>query len=446
MASFVSFMNFINEYILGIGVPCVLIVFGLYFGFRLKWFHIFHPIRTVKAALSGGGRSALSALSLALAGTLGVGNIVGVAAAIAGGGYGAVFWMWVSAFCAMILKYAEILLAIRHRRPDSGGRLHGSAMIYIKECFYSRKMYKIGGILSVIFATLLVINALSMGSMIQTGAVGDAFFSVFGLPRAVTSALLAAITLIVVWRGRDGVMSVTEKIVPFMSLGYVILSVAVLFLRAEEIPRAFAAIFGDAFNIRSVGGGILGFLVSDAVRLGTMRGLVSNEAGCGTSPTAHATAEARSPSVQGIWGIFEVFVDTILLCTLTALVIIVSGVSLDGDFMNITIRAYASALGAVAAKFMAVAVFFFGFATVICWSHYGAEGIRYISKSRFCERAFLIAYVCAVAFSGIIGGDIVWQIADLSIGFMTVINVLVLFLMRRQIVGESQELFCKLDK
>ena len=428
-------LELINTYLSGAVVPLVLVGAGIYFGFLLKWFFLLRPIRTVSVAMRGRGRSAFSALCLALAGTLGVGNIVGVAAALAMGGSGALLWMWVSAFFAMILKYAETVLAIRHRRLTKKYELDGAAMYYIEDCFGSRKR---GRVLALCFAFLLVLNALSMGGAIQVGAVCDAMSGAFSVPKLLCSASVAALTFILICGGRRTVMGVTEKIVPLMTLGYFVISVYAIALKADRLPAVFGDIFSSAFNPNAMAGGILGFLTNKAMRFGVMRGLVSNEAGCGTSPMAHAEADCVG-AVQGIYGIFEVFVDTVILCTATALVILVSGVPLEGEFMAITIGAYSSILGKGAGSFLAVGVLFFGFATVLCWSRYGIKGGEYLF-GKVGGRCFVLLYVSAIAASGAFSGDTAWQIADLSIGGMTVINISALLLMSREIREESKKL------
>ena len=437
----IKIIELINRYLLGIALPAQLMIMGIYFGARLGWFHVRHPIRAIRCALSGDRRGAFSALTLALAGTLGVGNMVGVASAIALGGCGAIFWMWVSAALAMILKYSEIVLSIRHRSYDRQGCAHGGAMYYINDIFSSLGARGIGRILSLTFASLLILCALTMGSILQSRAVSDACHKVFSLPLPVGAAALSIITLLVCTFGKRGVMRVTERIVPIMTLAVLILSGAVLVLRAEQIPNAIGRIFGEAFDLRAAGGGFVGFLLSDALRLGIMRGLISNEAGCGTSPTAHAESDTRLAVRQGIWGIFEVFVDTILLCTVTALVIIVSGAPLDGsDFMSIVLLSYSTVLGSWSQYIVAASVFCFGFATVICWSHYGAEGVFYLCPQPWAKYGFTALFVAAVFSGGIISADLAWQAADLSVGAMTVINLSVLFLGAREIVEETKYL------
>ena len=422
----------INERFFGVATPIALIVAGVYFGCRLKWFHILAPIRTARVALKGGGRSAFSALCLALAGTLGVGKIVGVAAAISLGGYGAVFWMCLSAFFAMILKYSEIVVAVGHRRHGEG-----SAMYYIEDRFSARGGI-IGRFLAVIFASALAVNALTMGSMIQSGAAAEAFERIFYIPRPIVSVGLSAVALCVFGFGKAGVMRVTERIVPFMTVIFSVMSLIAIVMRCEKLPEAFRLIFRDAFSPHAAAGGIFGFVGSTGIRYGVMRGLISNEAGCGTSPMAHSESESKDPAISGVWGIFEVFIDTVVLCTMTALVIILSEVPLNGNgFMFITASAYSAILGEWAGMFMAVAALFFAFATVICWWSYGRAGVIYIFRKRRAALLFSVLYVVAIALGGVISSDLAWQAADTSIGVMTIINVAALVLMRREILERS---------
>ena len=436
-------MEWINRYVFGTAVPILLILAGIFFGVRLRMFPLLHPIRTLRA-LTGKGRkegvSPFRALTLSLAGTLGVGNIVGVSAAISVGGFGAVFWMWVSALCAMLLKYAEIVLAMRHRRFDQDGKPHGAAMYYIRDCFSRMGLDGFGGALAALFALLCMLNAVTMGSVVQVSAVTDAVEGVFRVPPLVTGIVLALASYSVIRRGTGGMLALTEKLVPLMTLGYLILSAAVLILRAERLPDAFSMILSSAFATDAAVGGIGGFLLSKGVRYGTMRGLLSNEAGCGTAPAAHAVSDCAVPAEQGVWGIFEVFTDTILLCTVTALAVIVSWgdvVARDGEFMMMTVTAYSSVLGGSAAVFMAIAVLFFGFATVICWAHYGTESAAYLSEKTFFRRGFTFLYVGSIIYGAFASSEVIWQSADFAIGAMTLINVTVLCLMHREVREET---------
>lgn len=436
-------VGFLNEYVFGVGVPVILILAGIYFCIRLKFFHFLHPIRVIRALKperSGKGVSSVGAMTLALAGTLGVGNMVGVASAIALGGFGSIFWMWVSALVAMVLKYAEIVLAMRHRRYDAEGRPYGAAPYYISDAFHGNAF---GRALACVFSILCVFNAVSMGGMIQVNAAANTASGVFGVPPIIIGVVFAVIALWTSLRGRDGILAVTEKLVPFMTLGFLVLSVAVICIYPQRTLDAFSLIFKNAFNLRSGVGGVTGFLLSSALRYGTMRGILSNEAGCGTAPAAHAVSSCKIPAKQGAWGIFEVFVDTIVLCTLTAIVIIVGfdGVDASGDFMMMTVSAYTSLLGSFSGYFIAAAVLLFGLATVLCWAHYGIVSVNFIFRGRRSKWIFVVIYSAFVCLGSVLSAELIWEGADLSLGAMTVINIAVLIIMNREIKEETELYF-----
>lgn len=449
-------IEFLNTYVFGLAVPVLLIVAGVFFLFRLKFFHILHPsviLKTLCAKSDSDGMSPLRALSLALAGTLGVGNIVGVASAIYLGGVGSIFWMWISAAAAMLLKYAETVLALRHRRRGDDGAYHGGAMYYIKDAFSAVGLGRVGGAVAAVFALLCIVNALSMGCVIQVNAVSRALLGVCNIETAFTGGVLAVLTAGVIIGGREGISRLTERLVPFMTVAYVVMSVAVMIIRADCVPSALCAIFEDAFRADSALGGVIGFVLSRGVRFGTMRGLMSNEAGCGTAPIAHAGSSAKCAAQQGIWGIVEVFVDTVVLCTMTAVVIIISldEVSIYGtDPIMMTLRAYSSVLGGWSEYVMAAMVLFFGFATVICWAHYGMECVSYLSARSAWRRtwqwAFIASYGAAVAVGAVTAPDSVWGVADLALGAMTVINLAVICSMSGEVVGETREYISAIKK
>ena len=434
---------FLNSYVFGVGVPIVLILAGIFFCIRLKFFHFLHPARVIKALKPEGSKSGVSsfgAMSLALAGTLGVGNMVGVASAIALGGFGSIFWMWVSAAVAMILKYAEIVLGMRHRRFDGEGKPYGAAPYYI---FDGLGKGKLGKFFASVFACLCIFNAVAMGGMIQVNSAANAIEGVFGIPPIIIGIIFGAITLWASFKGRDGILAVTERLVPFMTIGFVLLSGAVICIYPKQTLGAFELIFKSAFDFKSGAAGAFGFLLSSSLRYGTMRGILSNEAGCGTAPAAHAVSSCKIPAKQGAWGIFEVFVDTILLCTLTAIVIIVGfgGVDTDGGFMMMTVSAYSSLLGRFAGYFISISVFLFGLATVLCWAHYGIESVKFLTRGRASRPIFIVVYSVAVCLGSVVASELIWEGADLSIGAMTFINIAVLIRLNREVKEETELYF-----
>jgi AGCS family alanine or glycine:cation symporter len=436
--------EFVNKWIIGTSLPIVLIFAGAFFLIFLKFKPFSQPKKLFSAMItpSGDEREGISpfrSVTMALAGTLGVGNIVGVASAIAMGGFGSIFWMWISALFAMILKYAEIVLAVAHRKR---GEMRGGAMWYIKDGIKNKRL---GGIISGIFAALCILDALSMGCIVQVNALSGAVEGAFGTPKILIGLIVALLTGLVINKGAHGISRITEWLVPLMSLGYVIISVAVMIICRDKLSWAISMIFKDAFNVKSGVGGVAGFLISDGLRYGTMRGLLSNEAGCGTAPFAHAASNQKTPAKQGVWGIFEVFVDTIVLCTMTALVVIVSFdevCMLAPDGMLMTMRAYSIVLGEWSEYFLAAAVFLFAWATVICWSHYGGECITWLSGERKIPRAVFNFAFCICAFIGaVIAPEEIWTLADFSIGSMTLMNVFTVLLMSGEVKRLTDEVF-----
>ena len=434
------------SWLLGGGlIPMLLGAVGVFFLIYLRMLPMRAPRRMLRAMRGAGtaaGVSPFRALTVALAGTLGVGNIVGVANAIWIGGAGAVFWMWLSAFVAMILKYGEIVLAVRHRRQGCDGSFRGGASCYIQDYFDRRGKLWIGSVISAAFALLILANALSMGCIIQVNAVSSAFSGIAGISPWVTAVLFLLFVFPFVGRGAGGISSLTEHLVPIMTGGYVILSVAVLLLCRDRVGQALASILSGAFSPASAAGGLVGYLTSQSLRVGVMRGLLSNEAGCGTAPTAHATAHTQSPAAQGVWGILEVFVDTILLCTATALVILVSledVVMLGNDPVMMAVRAYTTVLGDWASWFFCFAIFCFGYATVLCWGGYAYESLVFLSRKKRYRIAYAILLCIAVFVGALCAPSGVWLLSDAVIASLTMVNLCMLVLMRREIRQETMD-------
>ncbi|MBQ7338836.1 MAG: amino acid carrier protein [Clostridia bacterium] len=458
-----EYLEIWNTWVSGGVLPLALAAVGGYFTVRMRrvWLHPIALLRRMLRRGRGEGISPMRAMSLSLAGVLGVGNLVGVASAISYGGAGAIFWMWVSATLAMFLKYAEIVLALRHRRRR-GGSLEGCAMYYIEDSFTSSPSpshkrrreagVSVGRALALGFAVLLLIDAFCMGGIIQVEAVSSAFSERLGIPRVWIGGLLAGLVFVVGMRGDRSVASLAQRLVPIMTLGFCVLSVAAIVCRAEMVPSVLQQIVRQGLTLdgESAGRGVLGgvgaFLMSRSLRYGTMRGLLSNEAGCGSSPMAHADAATDDPVAQGGMGMLEVFVDTHLLCSMTALVILLafSGESLpDLSPMMVTVTAFERLLGRGAGIFLCAAVLCFGLATVLCWSHYaqraGAYLLPAVGKARYFSRlrdgVFLFLY-CAFVCVGAFGApEMVWQISDFAIGGMTLINLGILLRCRREIIA-----------
>lgn len=415
-------MEAVNNILSGILAPFLLIVCGLVFGFRQRFFYILHPVRfvrTLKDAAAGGGISPVRALTQALAGTLGVGNMAGVATAVSAGGAGAVFWMWVSALCAMSLKYAEVALGVGHRRRDGDG-YYGGAMYYIKDTF-SRRLPRAAAVFGGVFAVLCLINSLMTGNIVQMKAAASVFPS---FPPIVLGGIVAAAAFTVNVGRAKRVSAVTFRLIPLLSAFYMALSLWIIFANIKEVPGALAEIFASAFSLKSVGGGIGGYAVTRAVRFGVTRGIFSNEAGLGTSPSAHAAANAKSPHHQGCFGIFEVFADTIVLCSMTALVILLSdGRAMGYDSIPLVLYSYSSLAGEWAGYAVGASVILFAFATVICQGAYGEVALKYLGDRAWARRLYLLLCAAACIAGTVIPDGFMWQAADMTVSLMTVLNV-----------------------
>ena len=439
-------LEFINKYVLGASVPIALMLTGLYFLLRLRFFPITR-LPSIARALTRNGADSFRALALSLAGTLGVGNIAGVASAIYSGGFGAIFWMWISASVAAVLKYAEIVLAMRHRVP-SQNRFKGGAPYYIKAVLCAR-FPSPSKWLSALFALLCVANCLCMGALMQTNAISEAFDGVFGFPPLLCGILLAVASFFLLCGGAKTISRMTSSLVPFMSLFYILLSLAVIIPRHAELPALLSRVIKEAFTKDAAAGGIFGFLLSRALRFGVMRGLFSNEAGCGTSPTAHISSES-SPCEQGFMGILEVFIDTILLCSMTGFVVMLSygEVSHLGESpIKMVITAYSSAFASgfdrVVQWSMALMVLCFGFATVSCLSHYALECVNFLSKKPLFRNMLIVIYCIAVFFGALSNAGLAWAVSDLTVGVMTLTNLAVLLFSSREIEKETLSYFRK---
>lgn len=440
-------LEFINSRILGALLPIFLIGAGIFFIIYMRGLPMLRPRAVIapflrKERKSADSVSPRSALWLALGGVLGVGNIVGVSAAIFFGGAGAVFWMCASACLAAILKYAETLLALSRRKNG-----HSSTTAdYIRDSLTERRHPQLGAFLSILFALLCLANSLSMGCVIQVNAMVGVCDNILNIDPLITGGACAALMIAVSSGGPKRISKATNAIVPFMSIVFCLLSIAALMIRSDRIPYAIAEILTSAFDFEasSILGGIGGFFVSKNVRLGVMRGLISNEAGAGTSPMAHSTSSTDSPAEQGFLGIIEVLIDTVFLCTLTALVILVSypEVEVFGEnSVMMTVSAYSAALGGWAEPVMCGLVMLFGLATVFCQCFYGQACLSYLTKSKLAKALLTVAYATAALVASRTPPGEVWGIADLSIGIMTLINISILILERKRIRKETFDYF-----
>lgn len=370
---------------------------------------------------SDSGITPFQAVATALSGTLGTGNIVGVAAAITIGGSGAIFWMWISAFFGMATKYSEILLSIKYRTRDEAGRYVGGPMYYLNYAVKNKS-------LSIIFAFLCLLSSFGIGNMVQANAISDAIRSIApnGYDFRPIIILIAVLIAVVIIGGIKRIASVTEAFTPIMAVFYLLGCFIVIGRNIHLVPAVFSEIISDALNIKGAVGGVCGFTVAQAMKTGFSRGIFTNEAGLGSAPIAHAAAEAKSPADQGLLGIFEVFFDTIFMCTLTGTVIILSGfhntTSLDGAVL--TFAAFQKYLGEYAGIFLAASTILFAVASIIGWSYYGQTCVKYLFKSKTAIIIYKLLYIIAIYVGSTITLRMVWGIADLFNGLMMIPNLI----------------------
>ena len=365
-----------------------------------------------------GDVSPFQAVSTALASTVGVGNIAGVATAIYLGGPGALFWLWVSGLLGMCTKFAEIVVALYYREPDASGAMRGGAMYTLKK---GLKLPWLGWI----FALLTSIAAFGIGNMVQANSVADSLHASFGISTAVTGIVVAVITAIVILGGIQRIGEVTSILVPFMAIFYLGGGLLILILFAGQLPHAFELVFEGAFTGSAATGGFAGATIMMAMRYGIARGLFSNEAGLGSAPMVHSAAETDHPVRQGMYGIFEVFVDTILVCTTTGLVILVTGVWNSGlTGAALSAKAFEVGLPGTWGDIVVTGgILLFSFSTLIGWSYYGETAIVYLlgTKVTLPYRMLWIVFIYLGATGSL---HLVWAIADTLNGLMAVPNLI----------------------
>jgi len=417
----------LNRSFFAAAVPLALTLCALFLLLRARLFPIFSP-RVIRFSLfgreEGGGTSPLSALFSALSGTLGVGNLSGVALALSSGGAGAVFWMWVSALFASVLKYAEITLAVAFRRFE-GGKPHGGAPLYLSAAFPGRP----GRALSLLFTFFCAGGALFLGSGVQSLAVAETMEATFSFPPLLSGLLFSLFTLLALSENAKKLSAVTGRLVPFLTFLYLGVTLWILLSRASLLPALLARILREAFSFRAAAGGSGGFFLSRAVRWGFVRGLVSNEAGCGTAPFAHAAVNQKLPAAQGIWGIAEVMIDTPLFCTLTALTLLLAfdGAVPEGAGMGLVFLAFHRTIGGLSRPFLAAAVFLFAYGTTLCQAYYGCEALFLVGAGQKARKTFLFLFLLFSLAAPLLPASFLWEHADLFCSAALCLNTSALF-------------------
>lgn len=396
--------------------------------------------------------SQFEAFSTAISGTVGTGNIVGVVSAILTGGPGAVFWMWISAFFGMVTNYSENVLGLYFRKKDKNGNLSGGAFYYIA---YGLK-WKWLGYLAAIFCMFAAVGMSGVQTNKISGTLAEAYARITASQSADTVKLIvgvvvAVVTAIVIIGGIKRIGKVASMLVPFMSLLFIVMALIAIAMHYKNIPAAFSLIFSKAFNFHAVGGGILGYSFAQVIKKGMARGVFSNEAGLGSSVIAHSASETREPVKQGLWGVFEVFFDTFIICTLTALMFLtdfdLSSLSADMEDSVMSMTMFSNTFGGFGTAVFSVILPLFAFTTVIAWSYYGEKAVEFCfgwvkeEKRKHIIIAFKVLYVLLIAVSSLIKSDLVWAIDDTFNGLMALPNLICLMALSGLVVRITQNYF-----
>ena len=449
MAAVTGINGAINSWVWGPPMLALIIGTGVYLTLRTKFFQItqakdtsdrtYLAIFKRKSVTSTKEKKAITqfqALSTALAATIGTGNIAGVATAISVGGPGAVFWMWVSAFFGMMTNYSENVLGIFYRKKNVKGEWTGGAMYYISHGFRDLGYTSASGFggktflsdiakpLAVIFSLFCMFASFGIGNMTQINSIASAMTDAFSVPPLATGVVLALLAGLVIIGGIKRIGMVAERIVPFMAVFYVIGALVILFTHINTVPAFFSAIFRGAFGFQAAAGGFAGAAMKQAITMGFKRGVFSNEAGLGSSVMVHSASDVKEPVHQGMWGIFEVFFDTIIVCSLTAFAILSSGSLASGqNGVPLVNEAFASTFGEFARYFVSVAVLLFAFSTVLGWSFYGEKATEYLfgNKVVIVYKTIFVAFIVIGATMNL---SLAWDISDTLNGLMALPNLI----------------------
>ena len=452
----------INEYLSSYILVFLLIGVGLWYSIRTRFVQVrcfgeamkktFGNIR-LKGGAQKSGMTSFQALATAIAAQVGTGNIVGASGAILTGGPGAIFWMWVIAFFGMATIYAEATLAIKTRRVDKDGTIHGGPAYYITTAFKGG----FGKFLASFFAVAITLALGFMGCMVQSNSIGSAFQTAFGVPSQFVGVVLVIFCGFIFLGGVNRLAAVTEKVVPVMAVIFLVGAVGILVVRIQDVPATFALIFKYAFQPQAIIGGSFGYAIKTAISQGAKRGLFSNEAGMGSTPHAHAQANVKDPHDQGVVAMVGVFIDTFIVLTLNALVIICTlytdgGMLADGvipegvNKTNLAQLAFGSVLGdSVGSAFVAVCLFFFAFSTVLSWNLFGKINVIYLFGKKAAKGYAVIALVF-LYLGTVMSNDLVWELTDMFNNLMVLPNAIALFALTGMVLSSVHKAAGKAGK
>ena len=455
--------DFVNNIVWGWPGMILLLGVGLYLSlgsrflqFRKFGYSLKNTIGRIfeKKQAAAGSITPFQAVCTALAATVGTGNVAGVAGAIALGGPGAVFWMWISALLGMCTKFSEIVLAVNFRERNKAGEWVGGPMYYIRNGLGKKWRW-----LAAVFAVFAALAAFGIGNATQVGSIKDSINTVLfdfglvpsaaGLPvaNAILGVSMAIILLLVLLGGMKRLAGVTERLVPFMAILYIILGLGVVIVNINKVPGIFADIFQGAFTPAGVTGGVVGS-IAISMKRGISRGIFSNEAGLGSAPIAHACADTDSAVKQGLFGIFEVFADTIVICTLTALIVLCAGQNLTYGVScgaEMTISGFTATYGSWVSVFAAIAIACFAFSTILGWGLYGTRSIEYLFGAK-SVKPYTVIFCLVAVLGATVDLGLLWSIADTLNGLMAIPNLIALALLSPVVFKLTKEYFAKEDR
>ena len=442
-----NILNLVNDLVWGPPLLILLVGTGIYFTVKLRFLQITKLPLAFKYLCSKdedevkgeGDISSFAALCTALSATIGTGNIVGVATAVGTGGPGAILWMWIAAFVGMATKYAEGFLAIKYRECDENGQMCGGPMYYIEKGTGNKLLAKLFAFFGVAVALL------GIGTFGQVKSISDAVTKGFNIPPQITATVITVLVAAVTLGGIQRISKVAEKIVPFMASLYIIGALLILICYFKEIPEAILLIVSSAFNPQAALGGAAGITIKTVIQRGIGRGIFSNEAGLGSAPIAAAAAKTKSPVKQGLISMIGTFIDTILICTMTGLALVLTGAfnsGLEGVAMTTAAFETAFPIAGIGKFIVNIGLIFFAFTTIIGWNYYGEKCLQYLAGIKSIK-LYKIVFISFVAVGPFLSLDTVFVIADIVNGLMALPNLVGLIALRKVVISETEEFFAK---
>ena len=440
MESLIPILKDIDSFLWGVPLITLLVGTGILLTVRLSLIQVLHLPRALSLILHAKNRgagdiSSFKALCVALAATIGTGNIVGVATAVKVGGPGAIFWMWMAAFFGMATKYAEGLLAVKYRTTDARGEIAGGPMYYIRRGMGERYRPLAG-----FFAAATVLVAFfGIGTFPQVNAIVDSVELSFGIPRIGTDLLLTLLIAAITIGGLRSIAEVAARIIPFMAVLYGVISAGVIFVHAGEVPAALALILDSAFTGAAAAGGFTGATVMMAMQNGIARGVFSNESGLGSAPIAAAAAKTKEPAEQGLISMTGTFIDTIIICSMTGLVLVLTG-AWQGEAAGaaMTGAAFTGVYGSVGGVLLTVSLALFAFTTILGWNYYGERAVIYLAGTRGVL-PYRIVFILLIACGAFLKLEAIWILADIVNGLMAIPNLIALLALTSVVVAETKD-------